>query len=194
MPWLYRDEVIAAGDLVIPQELTNELGAAISVINGNLDRDNFPAGFFGITNMAQYVTQRCTYYASDAGLSWTSPVTEVSAGTAPALPTSEWMSTGGVLVVQTLDGALEIRGGGAFDQPGNTCSVEVGLRIDGEVVAQSSYTGAPLTSCSPHAFAIVPVGAGPHTVELMFRVSYSPGAARTVTGYAMRLMVREMRR
>jgi hypothetical protein len=186
---LYRES--AASGFITPHELMAVVGELVQVAHG-IDRDNL-VGENSVTLVANAITSAKlaldtmgSVVWDDRGTAQDSELTETHAlGSEYPIPADDgepWRIT-----FECQDGMLAATFNVTFDVlhvdglGDSTAGVWVGVRLDGNLVAQSPPGDWPCTSDTVECSWACPVPAGSHTLELVYGYAVLIDASKTVT-------------
>lgn len=166
MSRVYRTETWADDDVLLPDEPNAELNAVIGEMNGHLDTDNLDAALVTGAKVALDVFHEILW-VEGAGPDAHERVNS---------DTQRWFALESRPLV-TGDGRVFVEAQATWDfAAGDGNHVEIGVRLDGVVVARSGSSSF-LEADSATAIGCPPVAPGSHTVELVMRIT--PGERKS---------------
>jgi len=174
------------GDVLSPDEPNFELASIVGEMNGHIDGDNFPASEITGAKFALQ-TFHSILFIEGAG-----PTTVERTNADDQF----WHSLE-VGTLTTEDGRIKVQAEVTFDSPsGKGYYSEVGVRLDGRVVARSGPSSTYVESDTISCFGCPDVGPGVHNIELLFRIMPGLGwaASATVDINSRTLFARAIRR
>jgi hypothetical protein len=157
---VYSREQWADGDILTVEELNSEIADVAAEMNGHITSDNLAAGILTAAKFELDAFHELLW-TTDAG---------PDNYTRENSDTQRWFSIlSGTLTTE--DGRVYVEAGATYDCPSKLGDhVELGIRIDGDIVARSG-SSAHLRSDTLSAFAMPTVGAGTHTIEVVMRIT-----------------------
>lgn len=178
------------GDIVAPFPLNNEL-AAVGADFHSLDRWNFDANSLAATKASAGAWGRKETWGTETAETFTvtdgTSANDILAVPGPGVGLDAW-----VQVVETVDCALMVSFGCAafFDSGVVEAPMWIGVRVDGELIAQTGPSRYLCFTGWADIFGIKLVGAGTHIIEPVFGV-HPPSSTSGVTAAAFNVEFRD---
>jgi len=164
MSRVHKVESWADDDILVPDDVNRELEETVGEMNGHLDKDNVQSG--------ELLTGAKFAVDSFNTIAWKGGLTSGSVTTADSYSDLErWIQLSSQDIT-TQDGRLSVIATYSYYTNSTTTGnedrgAELGIRIDGTIVARSG-TGGVKADCVATQCA-APVGPGAHTVEMVVR-------------------------
>ncbi|MCP4307317.1 MAG: hypothetical protein GY788_21095 [bacterium] len=196
MAKVFRKDRLTSGAVVAVDEINANLTQVAGEMNGGLDRENVPAGVITTTEVKAGCFNQILWKVGDGA-------PEATLDAKHGEDKNMWRDIPGYTdEFLTEDGRFEIEAHVQLDTAG-LYEMELGVRVDGEIVAQSGSPVSSSTSTSIYfqkrgfyAIGAPAVGAGNHQIELVWRgtAGKTLGATITYDFNAVQLWVRFLRR
>lgn len=197
MPYVPTNDAAAVGEVVTPHELNAEMEAYVGTINGNMDKDNIPAGIITTAKFVDDTFHRILVDQIDPGTPDTTTHEETHNRGADWAYIPDDSGADWTVVFDSEDVDLEITLNATVENnlANDPVMISLGIFVDGRLVARTGVNQG-FERQTLILDAVEPVGAGEHRVDFKyyFHENVAAGVTITLNWRGRSYWIREVRR